>query len=75
MCGNAEGYRVNQGNSHWEGVRPTERKYSCAECTGTKTKIVSGDPNQNLFPHLMLKTKPKDAHAHAKIYKTYKRFQ
>ena len=28
-----------------EGESTTERKYSCAECTGAKKKVISGDPN------------------------------
>jgi IS1 family transposase len=28
-----------------EGESTTERKYSCAECTGAKNKVISGEPN------------------------------
>ena len=31
------------------GESTTERKYSCAECTGSKKKIVSGEPNEKFI--------------------------
>jgi len=59
-----------------EGTNVQEKKYSPAECTGIKTKRITGDPNPKFVSTSYVERQNLSMRMpHEKIYKAYKCFQ